>query len=201
MTVAAGAVLALTLGMTLSPSSRAEAQEEERAPDQEPQDEQTAPTPESKVLSLMHQANQMAIRAAEMAQQKASADLTRAYADRLVRDHQLADRKVRNMAMRLNVELRQPQPDDTRRQRFLKDMEEAARELDQLEGREFDTAFVDAMERSHQFMQSELSDAVDQLRAPELEAMLQRLIPILGQHIEMADVVRDEALAEEGTRS
>lgn len=67
------------------------------------------PPPAAMVLQQMHMVNQFEIKAAELAGKKATSTRIRRYADRLRRDHMVADAKVKGLAAKLGYELRSPQ--------------------------------------------------------------------------------------------
>lgn len=67
------------------------------------------PPPAAMVLQQMHMVNQFEIKTAELAGKKATGRLIRRYADRLRRDHELADGKVKGLAAMLGYPIRGPE--------------------------------------------------------------------------------------------
>lgn len=65
--------------------------------------------PAAMVLQQMHMVNQFEIKAAKLAEKKATTTRIRRYADRLRRDHENADGKVKDLAMRLGYPLHRPE--------------------------------------------------------------------------------------------
>lgn len=64
--------------------------------------------PAAMVLQQMHMVNQLEIKAAALARQKTTKTPIKRYADRLWRDHHVADTKVKHLAKKLGFKLKSP---------------------------------------------------------------------------------------------
>ncbi|MBV8138761.1 MAG: DUF4142 domain-containing protein [Deltaproteobacteria bacterium] len=131
------------------------------------------------VLSDIHRADLKEIPIGQMAQGKASTDEVREYANQLVKDRTSADQQVIAMAQKKNLRLR----DQTSRQG-----PELAR-LNTLNGPSFDKYFLrqtaadnDKLVRS---LRKEREDASDD----DIEALIDKILPILEQDQELAQVL------------
>jgi len=131
------------------------------------------------VLSDIHRADLKEIPIGQMAQGKASTDEVREYANQLVKDCTSADQQVIAMAQKKNLRLR----DQTSRQG-----PELAR-LNTLNGPSFDKYFLrqtaadnDKLVRS---LRKEREDASDD----DIEALIDKILPILEQDQELAQVL------------
>ena len=131
------------------------------------------------VLSEIHRADLKEIAIGQMAQGKSSTNEVREYANQLVKDRTSADQEVIAMAQKKNVRLR----DQTSRQ----GPEHA--KLDTLNGPSFDKYFLrqtaadnDKLVRS---LRKEREDASDD----DIEALIDKILPILEQDQELAQVL------------
>lgn len=157
------------------------------------------------LLQQMHVANQVQIKAADIARHKATAVLTRRLADRFWRDHQVADGKVRGLASSLGYTLKSP----AQMQQMMQAMPPAqasamggAQKMQQMQKKmqmmqqmlaglqsapaaQFDQAYDKAMLKSQQNMLQMLQQARTQA-SPPVKKLLGVLIPILEQHVALA---------------
>ena len=131
------------------------------------------------VLSEIHRADLKEIAIGQMAQGKSSTNEVREYANQLVKDRTSADQEVIAMAQKKNVRLR----DQTSRQ----GPEHA--KLNTLNGPSFDKYFLrqtaadnDKLVRS---LRKEREDASDD----DIEALIDKILPILEQDQELAQVL------------
>lgn len=169
--------------------------------------------PAAMLLQQMHVGNQVQIKAAEIAKHKATGVLTRRLADRLWRDHRVADGKVRMLAGKLGYELKSPaqmqqnmQPAQAsamgspqKMQQMHKKMQMMQQMLDKLQSTpapQFDQVYVKAMAESQQDMLQMLQQARTQAKPP-VKKLLGVLIPILGQHVALARLVMTRAIQPE----
>jgi predicted outer membrane protein len=91
LTTAAAVGLCCAVGAT--------AQDAPEAPERAPQPQRDlAMQAETRVLNLMRMSNQAEIRAAEIVLERTSSDTVRRFADRLLRDHRLADERLDSVA-------------------------------------------------------------------------------------------------------
>lgn len=162
--------------------------------------------PEAMLLQQMHVANQVQIKAAEIARHKATADLTRRLADRFWRDHQVADGKVRGLAHRLGYTLKSPAQMQQmmqsmppaqasamggqkmqQMQKKMQMMQQMLANLQAAPAPQFDQAYDKAMLKSQQNMLQMLQQARTQASLP-VKKLLNVLVPILEQHVALARI-------------
>ena len=151
-----------------------------------------APSPEASskkttaaILAQIHQANLKEIAISKLAQEKASTSEVRAYADQLVQDHTNADQMVVAMAQKTGARL-----DDTAAGRH-----EGAhgklvdQKLSLASGAGFDRLFLQQtssdQERLIRSLQQEREDASDD----DIEALIDKIVPILEQHRDLAQIL------------
>lgn len=169
--------------------------------------------PAAMLLQQIHVANQVQIKAAEIAKQKATNVLTRRLADRLWRDHQVADGKVKALAGKLGYQLKSPaqmqqmmqnmQPAQTgamggpqkmqQMHEKMQKMQQMLAKLKSTPGPQFDQVYAQTMAKSHQNMLQMLQQARTQAKPP-VKKLLGVLIPILGQQEALAQLVMAPAV-------
>lgn len=130
------------------------------------------------VLSKMHHVNQMEIRLGELAMQKGRSQDVRNFGRRLRNDHQMADRRVTNLAAREGIRL--VNPPMTRHERTVN------RRLRYARGHQFDREFMDAMADGHTQTIQDLSQARRDLRDPQVRRLVGNTLPALRHHRKMA---------------
>jgi predicted outer membrane protein len=141
-----------------------------------------------RVLRDVHELNWIVIKAASLAQRKATREEVRAYGRRLEMDHRFADYRVLELASDLGIEISKPV---TTRERTDEEKEQShfvdrLAELESISsGPEFERAFVRMMRAVHSHAIDGLSSALRR-SAPSLVRMLDRMIPIFEQHVELA---------------
>lgn len=166
----------------------------------------TGMPPAAMLLQQMHMANLVQIKAAKIAKQKAGNDPTWHLADRLWRDHQVADGKVRMLAGKLGYQLKSPtqmqqmmmqnvQPAQASStgapqkmqqiQQKIQMMQEMMAKLQETPAPQFDQVYAKAMLKSQQNMLQMLQQAQMQAKPP-VQKLVSVLIPILSQHVELA---------------
>lgn len=137
-------------------------------------------------LERLQSAHATVIEAAKIARARTRDPRIVGYADRLLRDHRYAERRVADLADERNVAvsplLRRTEADGT-----------LLRRLQRFEGAAFDRAFLASMERLHARTLSRVQGMRARLRRdPELEALLGRTAPILQQHRDLAESLQHE---------
>ena len=145
-----------------------------------------APSPEvlskrttATILAQIHQANLKEIAISKLAQEKASTSEVRAYADQLVQDHTNADQMVVAMA-------------SGRPKRIMHEGAHAKLadgKLSSAGGAPFDRLFLQQtssdQERLIRSLQQERQDASDD----DIEALIDKIMPILEQHRDLAQIL------------
>lgn len=136
------------------------------------------------VLSKMHALNQMQMQVAELARNQGTTERVRSYGEREFRDHRFADDKVTSLADELAVGLL-PLPQLPGNQQMMQ-MKQKAEQLGQKRGEAFDQMYLQMMVQSHEMATQTLNGALEQLQTPEVSALIEQLLPILNQHLTLA---------------
>lgn len=141
----------------------------------------------AQVLGQMHMANEVMISAAKVAMDTAESELVRKYAERLWRDHRMGAREVEEVAQALAVHLEPPPPDLEQR------LQQVIQTLDAADGAAFDDAYVLAMRTTReQMMIPMLRAALIDVDEPRVEDLIERVLPILEQHVAMAEYLQQQ---------
>ena len=137
------------------------------------------------VLSQIHEADLREIALGKMAEQKASTDEVRAYAEQLVQDHMNADQSVIAMASKSGVHLRGSAEKEVRHHRE----HEPDQKLRSASGANFDRLFLQESRSDHEALIRKLQQEREDASDDQLEALIDKIVPILEQHRELADVL------------
>ncbi len=144
------------------------------------------PSLDVRVLSTIHATNAIEVEAGKLAQQKGQSDTVRKLGDRIARDHLSSDKMVTDLAHKKKVELDpvKPQTDEEKQQheKRVKMMEK----LRNLQGSEFDSAFLKFMEEGHARSIEKLQASREKLQDGDVRDLVNKLLPILEQHRELA---------------
>lgn len=144
---------------------------------------------------MLHAKNLEGIALGQLARERAGSERVRAYADRLVRDHAMANARLARWAEDNGVTLAEPaarvpgSPSHTTRARS-----QEAR-LTDVPADSFDTAFLDAMTEGRRELGESLSRARIGISDRRLKAFVRDLIPIVEQHRELAGNLRQDQTA------
>jgi putative membrane protein len=108
----------------------------------------------------------------------------RKYAERMVKDHSAADKKLKSIAAKENLQL--PQSLDP-------EHEALKTKLQSLKGEDFDRAYVNAMAKGHDKAVALFESASQQPQMPdELKQFAAATLPTLEQHKEMAHSLHEK---------
>jgi putative membrane protein len=130
-------------------------------------------------LRDLHRLNQLAAKAGSLAQKKASREDVRSYGYRLMLDHRYSDRQVLRIAAELGVDVGTTKTDHD--DPLVQDLAQ----LETLTGPAFDLAFIRTMRAMHTRAIEALTGSQRLLVRP-LVRFLDRTVPILEQHVELA---------------
>ena len=143
-----------------------------------PSTEATSKKTTATILAQIHQANLKEMAIGKLAQGKASTSEVQAYADQLVQDHTNADQMVVAMAQKTGAHLHESAHAKL-----------ADKKLSSLDGAAFDRLFLQQtgadQERLIRSLQQEREDASDD----DLEALIDKIMPILEQHRDLAQIL------------
>jgi putative membrane protein len=135
------------------------------------------------IAAIVVAANEVDIRAGELARERATNAEVKAFAERMVTDHSGVNEAASALVGRLGVT---PEPNATS-QKLTQDGEQARAALQGQTGAAFDRAYVDGEVAYHQAV----LDAIDQTLIPsaqnaELKALLEQTRPAVAAHLEHA---------------
>ena len=158
------------------------------------QNAQTAAAPsdqakgmEAEVLSKMHQANVMEIKAGELAKAKATEAHIRNYGDLLAKDHKVADKMIQDLARKQGIQLTEPMPKNDEEKAAMEMQKQAMAELESLSGPEFNRKFVAFNKQAHDMAVQMTTTASQQLKPGPVQMLVSRMVPILQQHDTLAE--------------
>jgi putative membrane protein len=137
------------------------------------------------ILEQIHQANLKGIAIGKIAEQKASSDEVRAYADQLVKDHTSADQMVVATAQKKNVHLR----DSAAGRRESARGKSAEQKLSSASGVQFDRLFLEQTSAEHKKLITELQQEREDASDDDIEALIDKIVPILQQHNDLAQIL------------
>jgi putative membrane protein len=131
------------------------------------------------ILAQIHQADLKEIAIGKVAREKASSSEVRAYAEQLVEDHSNADNLIVAMAQKKGARLNE--------NTHAKPM--AAHKLNSTNRTEFDRLFLQQTSSDHQRLIRELQQEREDASDDEIEALIDKILPIFEQHRELAKIL------------
>ena len=146
-----------------------------RVPSPEASSKKTSAT----ILAQIHQADLKEIAIGKMAEEKASSGEVRAYADQLVKDHTNADQMVLALAQKTGAHLRGAA---TARSK-------TDQKLSSASGAQFDRMFLEQTSADHKRLMSELQQEREDASDDDIEALIDKIMPILQQHHDLAQIL------------
>ena len=153
---------------------------------------------DDQVLRKLHHVNQEEIQAGQLAQQKGTTRDVKDYGATLVRDHTKGDQDVKTLASKMTVDL-EAMKNDARHQQKQQVMQNKMDQLQKMSGKDFDRGFAQMMVNGHR----EAIEMVKTARAdakPELKSMLDKMLPVLQKHEDMANEILNKSGNTASTR-
>jgi putative membrane protein len=118
------------------------------------------------------------VEAGKLAQQQAVSKDIKSYAKHIIEDHSKANEELKSYASRKNISL--PASLD-------KDSQEKIDKLKEKKGKEFDQEYIDFMVKDHKEDINDFEDASKDAKDPELKAWVDKTLPTLRHHLELAE--------------
>jgi putative membrane protein len=143
------------------------------------------------LVTKVHQANQKEIEMAQMALDKAESPKVKAYARKLLTDHQAADKKLMAYAEKKNLDRSQVEATATGTTASPTD-EAGHKRLMNATGTDFDREFVNMMIDEHDKAIDLVKSGKDAATDKQLRTMLGGVLPKLEQHRKMAHDLADK---------
>jgi len=141
------------------------------------------------ILTQMHQTNMMEIELGKIAEQKASSSEVRAYANQLVQDHTNVDRMVVAMAQESGTNLKNGAEAHQAARHVTAREKELERKLKSAQGADFDRLFLKETSADHDKLIAKLQQDKQNTSDEELETLIEKVIPVLEQHRELAQIL------------
>ena len=141
------------------------------------------------VLSQIHQTNLMEIALGKLAEEKASRSEVRAYADQLVQDHANVDQTVVAMAQKSGAHLKNGTAAHREGRHETAQEKQLERKLKSASGPDFDRLFLQQTSSDHERLIRKLQQGREDASDDELEALIDKMIPIFEQHRELAQTL------------
>ena len=168
------------------PSAQPTAQSAKAKPARVPSPEASSKKTSASILAQIHQADLKEIAVGKIAEEKASTDEVRAYADQLVKDHTNADQMVMATAQKTGTHLRgasaaRPMTD---------------KKLSSASGAQFDRMFLEQTSADHKKLMSELQQEREDASNDDIEALIDKIMPILQQHHDLAQILLKKERAQ-----
>jgi putative membrane protein len=171
-----------------TPDQQPPATKEQAAPDQTPTPPaQQSMSPESELLSKMHAANQIEIKAGDLAKAKGTTANIRRYGDLLARDHRGADKSISNLAKQQNILLAEPMPKTPEEKQKMEMQKQMLSDLEAAQGAEFDRKFIEFNAKAHEEAVNMVRTGSDQLQPSPVKNLTAMMVPVLQQHKDLAD--------------
>jgi putative membrane protein len=133
------------------------------------------------ILSQIHQADLKEIALGNLAAGKASTAEVQNYAKQLVDDHTGADQQVMAMAQKMNIHLRNTTAS--------KPGHHPDTKLNSASGAEFDRQFLQETSADHDKLIRELKQEREDASDDDIEALIDKILPILEQHKQLAEIL------------
>jgi putative membrane protein len=140
-------------------------------------------------LSQIHLTNLTEIALAKIAEEKASSSEVRAYADQLVQDHTNVDQIVVAMAQKKGAHLKNGIPAYREKRHETAQEKQLERKLNSAAGPDFDRLFLEQTSSDHERLISKLQQDREDVSDDELEALIDKMIPIFQQHRDLAQIL------------
>jgi putative membrane protein len=142
--------------------------------------------PDNKVLSMLHMDNQMEMQAGLLAEQKATSPQVKEFAQHIVRDHRETDQQIQSIARKAGLSVVDPDIAKKKRAEQQKILEKLAK----AEGQDFDKTYTALMADAHGKAISALKKEREKVQNPELQALLDKTLPVLEQHKSRAEELK-----------
>lgn len=142
------------------------------------------------VFARVHHVNMMEIEAGRLAWQKGQSQTVRDYGERLMRDHQINDRRLMKYVADNSIPIdRTPA---TTAEQAAKDAEMTVK-LVAAAPADFDRLFLQMMSAGHADSVNELTGAIEQMADRKSRNFLSKFRPILVQHEQLGNILLDKS--------
>jgi len=136
-----------------------------------------------KFFQEMAQANMAEVQTGKLAQQKASSEEVKKFAEHMVQDHGKLLQEQQSMAKAKGVSL----PKEPK-----KEHQSALKKLQGASGSEFDRMYMEQMVKDHEKTLKTLQEAATSAKDPELKQAAEKAAPSVQKHLEMAKDIAEK---------
>jgi putative membrane protein len=151
-------------------------------------------TGDADFIRRVHDANQDEVKMARLALDKAQSPKVKNYAQKLVNDHQAADKKLMAYADRKAPEVKAEARSTPEASPAAAHHDETYTRLSSLSGADFDKEFVNAMVEDHDKAIDLVKNARDAASDKQLRALYDGMVPKLEAHKKMAKELADKVV-------
>lgn len=144
------------------------------------------------VLGFLHSTNQSEIKHAKLAADRAQSPDVKQFADRMVREHTDADKKLTDLAAKKNIDLGPMQPADPVHAALMGIDSKKEQSLQSKKGASFDAAFMGAEPMEHDLALAVIEEGQKVAKDDEVKKLLNDLHGTLTQHKEHASNIIDK---------
>jgi len=141
---------------------------------------------DSSALKQLVQANLNEVAAGKLAQEKAQSPDVKSFGQKMVTDHGRIAQELKALAKKKDVAA----PQDAN----LKDMAQL-KLMERKSGADFDREFMEHMVKDHEKDIKDATDIAAKAKDPEFKAAVQKAIPVMKQHLELAQRISKSAAA------
>ena len=140
----------------------------------------------AELVAFVNAYNDAEVETGRMAQTKATDPQVRAFAQRIVKEHQALKTEATSAAKRLNVTPAMPEGDED----LAKDHQDGMRDLTaKAKGKEFDEAFLEHEIKMHRKVLDEVEDALGRSRNEDIRPLLEQARAGLRAHLDAAEAL------------
>jgi len=123
----------------------------------------------------------------KLANEKGQLKEVKEFGEHMVKQHSMANEELKALAMKKKITI----PDS-----LDMDAKKTKEELMKLKGREFDKKYMNGMVDDHKKDISEFENAANNAKDPEIKAFAEKALPMLREHLQMAQIADSLAKAE-----
>jgi putative membrane protein len=151
------------------------------------QPDATSQMGDAEVAHVAVTANTLDIEGGQLAKDKAENAEVKQFAERMITDHTSANNEANALAQRVSLS----PADNQTSQQMKADHERAKTELQSKSGAEFDRAYIQHEVTMHQNVLNALDQTlIPNAQNPELKALLQKIRPVIENHLQMAQQIQ-----------
>ncbi|MBI2174416.1 MAG: DUF4142 domain-containing protein [Candidatus Omnitrophica bacterium] len=156
-------------------------------------------SPEARILSEIHEANQVKIEAGELARLKGQTEEIRRFGEQVARDHRAADSEVVSVARRQGIELSDASknavgmPQQSQSANLSREHRSLLDKLRSAQGNDFDREFTKAMLDGHRETIEKLTQASIEVTNQEVRRLVTKTLPTLHKHHEEAQRLQQQS--------